>query len=149
MASAVSAYGSRQRPGQASRGDTKRADPVSYDPLRERAKLLSDLLWERAKRIADLLAPEHPVDQEPIDEMDQWLLLEQVALSLSPLHWDRPDAIMDLYNLRKKFMPERDHDALKAAATYQEKQRKMLPDPSVTPQSPEWERKQARLGVSR
>ena len=147
MASAVSAYGSRQ--GSPKRRATKRADPVSYDPLRERAKLLADLLWERAKKLADLLAPEHPVDQEPIDEMDQWLLLEQVALTLSPLHWDRPDAIMDLYQLRRKFMPERNHDALKVAAQYQEKQRKMLPDPSVTPQSPEWEQKQRRLGVTR
>lgn len=126
-------------------GAVREKTQSSYDPLRERAKVLADALFERAKAIADVLAPDVPYDQEEAPTELQWLLLERVAMNLSPEAWDNFDAIMDLYHLRKKFAPVLADPSLPVLARYRRQLNNHLPDPSITPQSPEWERQQRRL----
>lgn len=133
------------RSGVPKRRATRRAPRQAYDPLRDRAKLLSDLLWERSKKLADVLAPDEPSDQEPLSDHEAWMILEHAAISVSPMTWDDPDALTDLLRLRKMFAPELASDRLKLRASQVRKERDMLPDPSITPQSPEWEKRIRRL----
>ena len=116
-----------------------------YDPLKERAKFVADALWERAQKVADVLAPEVPYDQEEWPPFYQWMLLERVAMQLSPEAWDDPNAIRDLMALRKQFAPALPVDPLAVAAEYRERERRGLPDPSISPQSPEWDAQLRRL----
>lgn len=128
-----------------SRRTTRRGQASTYAPLHDRATFLSNEMWERAVKIADIMAPAEPTDQEEIEPREMWMLLETVASNLSPSAWDAPEAIDDLYKLRKQFMPDRDHEALKDYARDAARLKKMLPDPMVSPASPEFETHQRRL----
>jgi len=119
--------------------------PIS-DPLASRVALLSYRMWESAERLARELAPERPADTEEMNEHDIWALLEGVAMELSPTAWDDPDAINDLYELRKKFMGYED-DELKETAKQVKRRKALLPDPSITPENPEFEKMLRRQGV--
>lgn len=124
---------------------TRRQPRGQYDPIAERARLLSMKVWEVASDIAEALAPEHPLDMEPMDPHDQWLLLESVAVGLPVEHWDDPAALNDLYDLRKKYMPELATDRIRALAKLAEANRRLLPDPAITPENQEFEKQRARL----
>lgn len=124
---------------------SRRSARPDYDPLKERSKYLADVLWERARDIAKILAPDVPADSQELSPFVQWMLLEKVAINFSPAAWDNPEAINDLYKLRKQFAPDLAHEWLPAAARYQQKLKGALPNPEVTPQSPEWKKQQRRL----
>lgn len=140
MVSSSGAYASGQH-----RSTARRAQASSYDPLKERAKLISDVLWERAKNIAKVLAPDVPADQQELDPKDQWMLLERVAINLSPEAWDDPNAIRDLYQLRKQFAPQLAFPWLLDAASYRQKEKSLVPRADISPASPEFEKLKRRL----
>lgn len=147
VVSAVNLY------GQSGRGkrpqSRKRAKRTQYDPINDRAKLVADTMYERAKLIANAIAPDVPADSEPLDDFQTWMILESVAMNLSPVAWDEPDAIADLIRLRKQFGGGMlDTERLKAFKRLQETDARMIPDPDITPQSPEWKEQQKRLGLS-
>lgn len=123
----------------------RRAPKPSYDPLKERAKLVADQLWERAVAVAKVLAPDVPADQEPLPEWDQWMVLERVAMQLSPAAWNDANAIEDLFKLRKLFAPQMAEEWMPIAAKYRRKEQAGLPDPAVSPASPEFEKNMRRL----
>lgn len=124
---------------------TRRSSREAYDPIMERARMVANELWERAVNISEVLAPDEPTDQEELPSREQWMLLETVAVNLSPNAWDDPDAVMDLYQLRRAFDPARDHEPLKQMSMAQRRLRKMLPDPKVSPANPEFATHQRRL----
>lgn len=124
---------------------TTRPAAASYDPLKERARWLANTLYERAKKIAEVMAPDVPSDMEEIPEDMQWRVLELVSTQLSPEFWDDPDAILDLYKLRKRFAPTLADERLPLIADFKRKERAMLPDPDITPESPEFEKQMARM----
>jgi hypothetical protein len=130
------------RPGKTT---NKRKDAPSFDPLKERAQWMANTVWERAKAIAQVLAPQNPVDQEEMPPYMQWLLLEKVAINLSPAAWDDPEAIKDLYDLRKQFAPALAHDWMPVMARYRKTEQAHIPDPTVTPASPDFEKMKQRL----
>lgn len=128
------------------RGAThRRPKQPDYDPLARRAKFLSDLLWERAKKLAAVLAPDEPADQEALSDHESWMVLETVATTLNPMLWDDPDALDDLYRLRRMFMPDIASDRLKIRSRVLRKEQSMLPDPSITPESPAFQKRIDRL----
>lgn len=127
------------------RSTHRRPNQPDYDPLSRRAKLLSDLLWERAKKLAAVIAPDEPTDQEPLTDHETWVVLETVATTLSPMLWDDPEALDDLYRLRRMFIPQLANESLKIRARLVRKEKSMLPDPSITPENPEFEKRMARL----
>lgn len=127
------------------RSTVRRGTRPAHDPMQHRAKLLSDLLWERAKDLAGVLAPDEPADQEQLSDREAWMILEHAAISMSPMTWDDPDALTDLLRLRRMFAPELASERLNARASQVRKERAMLPDPSITPQSPEWEKRIRRM----
>lgn len=138
---------SAERLGAAPKTSRRKPKP-SYDPLATRAKALADRVWENAMRIAEVLAPARPVDQEPIEEHDTWLLLEAVAAEVSPFSgmWDAyPGALHDLFELRKKFLPETASPRLEVIANRAEKMNALLPDPTITPANKDFEKRQNRL----
>lgn len=125
----------------------KRAQKPSYDPIASAAKDLANEVWEESMRIADVLAPSNPSDQEPMSELDTWMVLEEVALRTSPFSgsWDVfPQALHDLYALRKKFLGM-DQPRLKDRAKFAETQKRNLPDASISPANPEFAKRMARL----
>ncbi|GIW17448.1 MAG: hypothetical protein KatS3mg064_0605 [Tepidiforma sp.] len=123
----------------------RRAERTTYDPLRQRAKLASDLLWERARRLADIIAPAEPMDEEPLTDRESWMILEAAALTFSPWTWEDPEALEDLYRLRKQFAPGAAKESLRERAKLLRRDQAMLPDPAITPQNPEFERRMRRL----
>lgn len=123
----------------------RRPNRPSYDPLARRAQLLENVVWERARKLADIIAPVEPVDEEPLSEHESWMLLERAAASVSPATWDDPNALSDLYRLRKMFMPDLASESLKIRARQVAKEKSMLPDPAITPENPEFEKRIARL----
>ncbi|MBA2708301.1 MAG: hypothetical protein H0U59_10920 [Gemmatimonadaceae bacterium] len=118
----------------------------SYDPLYEDAKALADQLWEEAQDLAEVLAPNAPADAEELDPVDQWQILESAAAAFSPGYWDDPDAIEDLFELRKRFQGRESSELKTLAKVAREKQRAM-PDPSISPASPEFEKMRKRVGA--
>lgn len=116
------------------------------DPLYDRSKFVADVLWERAVELARVMAPEVPADSEALPEYDQWQILEAAAAAFSPGYWDDPEALEDLYRYRKQYLGTED-EQLKALAGVAKERAKALPDPSITPQNPEFERIAKRLGV--
>ena len=141
MVSAVNIYG----PGGKRPQSHMRAESTEYNPLAEETKLVADRMWEDAMALSKVLAPDVPADAEPMDDFDVWWLLEEVAVDLSPMVWDDPAAIEDLIRLRRQFAPEMDSTPLRTVATLRRREKAMLPDPAVTPQSEEWAAKQKRL----
>lgn len=131
--------------GYRTRGRNRRGKKPDFNPMRDSAKSLADELYHRAKEIADTIAPERPQDTEEADDKDVWILLERVSLRLSPEFWDDPDAIDDLIRLRSKFEPRIPVEHLKPIARAVRKSRAALPDVSVTPASPEYEKMVERL----
>lgn len=123
----------------------RRPNQPGYDPLSRRAKLLADMFWERAMKLAEALAPDEPTDQEPLTDHETWMLLEGVGTSLSPMLWDDPDALDDLYRLRKMFMPQLANEGLKIRSRMLRKEQNMLPDPAITPENPEFQKRIERL----
>ncbi|GIV04052.1 MAG: hypothetical protein KatS3mg015_2882 [Fimbriimonadales bacterium] len=113
----------------------KRKPKPQYDPIKQRAKMVSDLLWERAVEVAKILAPDIPADHEVLPDDMQWQILERVASSLSPAAWDDPNAILDLYRLRKKFYPELAYPWLVDHARRVRSAQRVIPKPEETPQS--------------
>ncbi len=138
-------YGGARKPVKKS---ARRAERSDYNPLRELSKMVADVMWERAKVVAEAMAPEMPADAEPLDEVEQYEILERVALELSPVYWDNPDAIKDLYEFRKKFTGQ-DDQMLKMAYEQVSKLEKKLPDPTITPANPEYEKMMRRAGLMR
>lgn len=135
---------SRGYPAHKSGGRNKRNDEQGH--IYDRAKLLADTLFERAKELADAMAPEHPADAEKLDEWDQYLILERASYYFSPVWWDEPNALEDLYRLRQKFLGTDDQwikDRAKEVRKFTEK----LPDPAITPQSEEWDERARQWGI--
>ena len=124
---------------------SRRAPAHHFNPLEDLSTALSYRVWEAAKIIADQLAPDEPADMEPLDDHDQWMLLETVASKLSPQAWDDPNAITALYNFRKKFAPVLAHPRLQTWAQLKKKEQGMLPDPEITPDSEDFEKMKRRL----
>lgn len=128
------------------RGAThRRPKQPDYDPLSRRAKLLADLLWERGKKLAAVIAPDEPTDQEPLSDHESWMVLETVATTLNPMVWDEPDALEDLYRLRRMFMPDLASEKLKIRSRQLRKEQAMLPDPAITPENPEFQKRLDRI----
>ena len=123
-----------------------RAKAPAYDPLYEDAKALADVLWEEANDLAEILAPSVPADAEELDPIDQWHILERAAVDFSPGYWDDPEALKDLYELRKRFTGQ-DSEQLKIMAKLAREKQRMTPDPRVSPASPEFEKMRKRVGV--
>lgn len=145
MANAINLYGPGKDKKQPLKG--KPAKARKHDPIHDRQKLLGDLMFEKIKALAEVLEPEVPSDSEPLDDVQVHLILETAAVNLSPHAWDDPAAIEDLIRLRKKFAPGvLETDTLKAVKRLAETDKRMVPDPSITPQSPEWKEQQKRLG---
>lgn len=132
---------------RAGKSTRRRAGRGSTMPLEERAKMLADHLWERAKIVGQALYPERPGATEALSAVEQWEILEEVAMQLSPMYWDRPDAIRELYRLRKEFSPGTAFESLLAYARARETVERVTPDPSLTPESPEFKKMARRLGI--
>lgn len=123
-----------------------RQPPQAYNPIGDMAKTISDELWERAMSVADIYTQGSMIDKKPLDEHTMWLILEKVALNLSPEYWnDHPEAIADLYKLRTKFMPDGNHAPLKILAETYRNVNKNLPNPAITPANPMWPKIVERL----
>lgn len=134
-----SATGLSRGPSRLNGRTERRAERPEPNPLYEQAKQLADALYEDAKKLADILAPEHPVDTEPLDAFDQYMILERTAALFSPGYWDDPEALDDLFRLRKQFTG-RESEELKAFARVARERRNRMPDLDVTPESPEFEK---------
>lgn len=117
--------------------------------MRSRAKSIADLAWEKARVLVELIAPEVPVDQEPLDDHMSWHILEDAALSVSPETWDNPEALKDLIALRKRFAPQLHDENLAILAKAREKEARARWDPSITPASDKFEAMAKRLGVQK
>lgn len=137
MISAGSSY-------KAKKATSRRGARPQFDPLYDRAKMIADELWERANRLADIMAPEQPVDTEPLGDFDQFQILQLAAVSFSPGFWDDSDALEDLHRLKKQFTGRDDPHLLEYAK--QAKERKaLLPPPEMTPRNPKWEEHMEKL----
>lgn len=132
---------------RAGKSTKRRGDAPAYQPMYEMAKGVADGLWERAQKLAEILAPEHPVDTEPLPEEDQFDILMGAAAVFSPGFWDDPEALEDLHRLKLKFMGRDDQQLLEFAKVARA-QREALPDPDITPANPKWEEEMERLGVN-
>ena len=106
--------------------------------------MAADQAWEKAMAIADVIAPENPIDTEQLDEALEFEILQTLAINLSPEFW-QSDAIDDYYRLLGKFMPEVQREHLKPIAAAQRASERALPDISITPENPEYERMVARM----
>ena len=135
----ISAVNSRPAKRPARRG----AKPRQSD-LYSLAKQVGDKLWEDAQKMAEALAPEHPADAEELDEFDQFQILMTAAVEFSPGYWDDPDALEDLYRLKKQFTG-RDDQQLLDFARVAKAQRNNMPDPNITPENPDWEDQMRRM----
>lgn len=125
---------------------TRRGKRADENPLYEQAKHVGDVLFERAKALVDIIAPERPVDAEPLDEYEQWEILERVAQTLSPGAWDDPDALDTLFRLRRRFAGSED-EWLKTLAKEARERKRMMPDISITPENPDYEKKRKQWGL--
>ena len=117
----------------------RRGQKPKESSLYDDAKSLSDMAWEDAARLALALAPEVPSDTEELDEFTQFNILMIAAAEFSPGYWDDPDALTDLWRLKKKYLG-RDDEELKQLAKVAKVQRSGLPDPMMTPAHPDWEK---------
>jgi len=131
---------------RAQKSTTRRATKPEAAPLYDFSKSVADVLWERAQKLAEVLAPEQPVDTEPLPERDQFDILMGAAAVFSPGFWDDPEALEDLYRLKLQFMGRED-PALLEFAKVAKAQRDNMPDPDMTPANPKWEAETERLGV--
>lgn len=125
----------------------RRAAKPAYSPMYAGAKELADILWEQVMEMVEVLAPDTPADAVEMDPYDQWNVLEALAADFSPGYWDDPEALSDLYRLRKQFQGY-DDEELKILARYARQKQRLTPDLRVTPANPEFEKTQRRLGVS-
>lgn len=133
-------------PSYATRRPSNRRGPKpEYDPLERIAKMVADQAWEKAQRIVERLAPENPADTDQLDEQTQWLILQEVAINMSPEFWDDPDAIEDFARLTTKFAPGVPTDHLKPIAQAKRASNRALPDLTITPENPEYERMERRM----
>lgn len=117
----------------------RRGQKPKNNSLYDDAKTLSDMAWEDAMRMADALAPAAPSDAEELSEWDQFQILMAAAAEFSPGYWDDPDALEDLWRLKKQYTGIDDRQ-LKDFASKRRQLRRGLPDPRITPQNPEWEK---------
>ena len=117
----------------------RRANKPKENTLYDDSKTLADMMWEDAVRLAEALAPEVPTDAEELDEFSQFNILMMAAAEFSPGYWDDPDALEDLFRLKKQFMNVEDVE-LRELAKVAKVQRKGIPDPMMTPQHPDWEK---------
>ena len=129
------------RPGK--RGQKRGRKPVSTD-LYDLSKMVADRMFEDAQKLAEALAPERPADAEELDEFDQFQILMTAATFFSPGYWDEPDALEDLYRLKKQFLGREDPELL-AFARVARAQKNSLPDPTITPENPDWEDQLKRM----
>ena len=116
---------------------TRRGTRSQTDPLYVRSKTVADQLFERIERLVDMLAPERPTDTEPLNEFDQFNILQLAAVIHSPGYWDDPEALTDLYRLKKQFTG-RDDQQLVEFAKAAKARKEALPPPEMTPQNPKW-----------
>ena len=123
----------------------KRASKPRYDPLYARAKDMADHLWEKAVYLASTLAPDVPADAEQIPEWDQWQILEATAGVFSETYWDDPDALEDLHRFRQQFL-KRDDEYLKVLAKRAKAAKAALPDVSISPANPQFEKMARKVG---
>lgn len=123
------------------------ADERRRQDLYTEGKRLADVMWEDAVKLANVLAPEIPVDSEPLPELDQLILLESVAAELPVQFWNQPDAVEALFKLKQRIrgvtLPY-----LKDVAAMQRRMARNLPDPRVSPANPEFAEHSQRLGVA-
>lgn len=141
-----SATGPTRGPSRINGREQRRAERPGPNPLYEQAKQLGDALYEDAKKLADILAPDHPVDTEELDPFDQYQILEHAAVLFSPGYWDDPDALEDLFRLRKRFTG-RETQELKEFAKVARARRKRMPDIDVTPENPEFQKMMRKVGA--
>ncbi|MEY4761915.1 MAG: hypothetical protein RLZZ200_1771 [Pseudomonadota bacterium] len=126
------------------RSANRRGQRQQPNPMYDRAKMIADEIWERANRLAEVLAPERPTDTEPLDDFDQFQILQTAAVSFSPGYWDDPNALEDLYRLKKQFTGRDDKQLLEFAK--EAKARKdALPPPEMSPQNPKWQEAIAKM----
>jgi len=125
---------------------TRRGSKPAYNPLHSMAKTVADEAYERAMKVAELLAPEQPTDTEPLDDFDQWNILQMAAVSFSPGYWDDPEALTALYDLKKKFTGREDPQLLEFAKTAKAR-KDALPPPDMTPRNPKWDEEMQKMGV--
>ena len=129
----ISALNTRPAKRQARRGSKPRTSD-----LHSLAKQAADRMWEDAQKLAEAFAPEVPADAEELDEFDQFQVLMTASVNFSPGYWDDPDALEDLYRLKKQFTGRDDQELLELAKVARA-QRKNMPDPNITPENPEWQ----------
>ncbi len=110
-------------------------------------KRVADLMWEDAKRLANAIGGESPDDAMELDEHDAWLILETVAGVLPPAQWNDPNALTDLFELRRKFA-QLESPELRVLASQQRRIKALTPDISITPANPAFEAMQRRLARS-
>lgn len=133
----MNGYATR-RPGN------RRGRAPKYDPLMTRAKLVADELWERAMRVAEIMAPEEPSDAEPLDDLTTFQILQTLATNMSPEFWDS-GAVEDYHRLLGMFAPEVPREHLPEIARMRRQMERGLPDPSITPQNPEYKKMLGRM----
>lgn len=109
------------------------------------AKKVADILWSKAMKIVDQLAPEHPADSAQMEEFDQFAVFEIVLPQMSPEFWNDPDAVMAYHRLLGKYAPTRPRDWLLPIAKAQRVNQRSLPDPTLTPEDPEYEKMVRRI----
>ena len=129
------------------RGRTRKPAP---NPLQERAEMLADVAYERALKMVELITEDVPVDAEPLDAQEQWMLLEGVALQLPSLWMWPSQAIAELVKLREQFAPGRfdaDNEEARIIAEYNARQERLLPDPTMSPASPGWDKYARSHGI--
>lgn len=121
---------------------TQRA--IENNPYQRRAKLLADAIYDGARKIAKYIAPEEPIDAEYYDDEYVWRLLETAAQHTSPAFWDDPDAITDLFNLRKQFTGREDQFLPIFAKAAKDRQSHTL-NLDIPPGSKEWDEQDRRI----
>ncbi len=102
------------------------------------------MMWSDSEALVDVIAPDQPVDADPLTDSEMLVLLEQVAAKLPVTFWDDPDALDDLARLRMAAFGE-EQPQLKSLAKRQRALSKAIPDPSIAPGSPEWDAQEKRL----
>lgn len=135
------------RPGKTKTIGHRRPDRPEMGTIAQDVKMLADRLWEDAMGLAKGIGGEHPADAEAIEPKAQWEMLELVAIDLPPVAWTDPNALEDLFKLRKQFLGL-EHQNLKIWAATQRKLKNMRPDPAITPANPEFDAMRRRLARS-
>ena len=121
----------------------RKARPEQFTMLDDAHKL-ADQLWEDGQVLAQQLRGDQPDDSQELSERDSWLVLEKAAATLPPSEWTDPNALTDLFELRRKFT-QLEHPELRVFAQQQRRLKALTPDPSITKANPAWDKMVRRL----